>query len=668
MGYEKTNIIINLITLIFLLFLIGIYFSKKKAKNIENKLFKNILLWSFIELNLSILYQYLSLTMSNEILIDIILSLNIASILIYIMYLTAYIITFTNNFNKDFLTYLDKNNDKINIALLILPILMIIISLLLPNNLIYINNELKILGINKYYFLIVSIIFVAIDLYCIIRNKQNLSKKKLSFFYISGILEILAFLILGIYPVLSIFPILMTLVTYLLYHLISNPDINLIDKLEKDKNKAENFSKSKNDFLTSISHEIRTPLNSIIGLSEVVEKSDDVEEIHSDIKDILVASQSILDIIEGILDINKIESNKLEMKESNYNPRDIFEEVIKFIRMSADSKEIEIKTNYSSELPLELYGDKNKIKRIITNLLTNSTKYTKKGYIDFNVECQNTRDECELIFTIKDTGCGINKELKEKVIQSFNNLDNREYNDINGTCSGLAVTKSLVDLFGGKITLESVYGSGTTFKVTLKQRIINDNKNEFSYNSYANNKVNEEIKHQETETLEVQDLPKSSVESNENITNTTEAKPHLLLVVDDNNVNLKVASRMISTFNYPVEQAHGGIECLEKVKQNKGKYDLIFMDIMMPDLDGVTTMKKLKEMEDFDTPIVALTADSMEGSREKYLAVGFDEYISKPLIKQILQETLGKYIDIDDIIIKSDDELDNMNSSDSETL
>lgn len=668
MGYEKTNIIINLITLIFLLFLIGIYFSKKKAKNIENKLFKNILLWSFIELNLSILYQYLSLTMSNEILIDIILSLNIASILIYIMYLTAYIITFTNNFNKDFLTYLDKNNDKINIALLILPILMIIISLLLPNNLTYINNELKILGINKYYFLIVSIIFVAIDLYCIIRNKQNLSKKKLSFFYISGILEILAFLILGIYPVLSIFPILMTLVTYLLYHLISNPDINLIDKLEKDKNKAENFSKSKNDFLTSISHEIRTPLNSIIGLSEVVEKSDDVEEIHSDIKDILVASQSILDIIEGILDINKIESNKLEMKESNYNPRDIFEEVIKFIRMSADSKEIEIKTNYSSELPLELYGDKNKIKRIITNLLTNSTKYTKKGYIDFNVECQNTRDECELIFTIKDTGCGINKELKEKVIQSFNNLDNREYNDINGTCSGLAVTKSLVDLFGGKITLESVYGSGTTFIVTLKQRIINDNKNEFSYNSYANNKVNEEIKHQETETLEVQDLPKSSVESNENITNTTEAKPHLLLVVDDNNVNLKVASRMISTFNYPVEQAHGGIECLEKVKQNKGKYDLIFMDIMMPDLDGVTTMKKLKEMEDFDTPIVALTADSMEGSREKYLAVGFDEYISKPLIKQILQETLGKYIDIDDIIIKSDDELDNMNSSDSETL
>lgn len=668
MGYEKTNIIINLITLIFLLFLIGIYFSKKKAKNIENKLFKNILLWSFIELNLSILYQYLSLTMSNEILIDTILSLNIASILIYIMYLTAYIITFTNNFNKDFLTYLDKNNDKINIALLILPILMIIISLLLPNNLTYINNELKILGINKYYFLIVSIIFVAIDLYCILRNKQNLSKKKLSFFYISGILEILAFLILGIYPVLSIFPILMTLVTYLLYHLISNPDINLIDKLEKDKNKAENFSKSKNDFLTSISHEIRTPLNSIIGLSEVVEKSDDVEEIHSDIKDILVASQSILDIIEGILDINKIESNKLEMKESNYNPRDIFEEVIKFIRMSADSKEIEIKTNYSSELPLELYGDKNKIKRIINNLLTNSTKYTKKGYIDFNVECQNTRDECELIFTIKDTGCGINKELKEKVIQSFNNLDNREYNDINGTCSGLAVTKSLVDLFGGKITLESVYGSGTTFIVTLKQRIINDNKNEFSYNSYANNKVNEEIKHQETETLEVQDLPKSSVESNENITNTTEVKPHLLLVVDDNNVNLKVASRMISTFNYPVEQAHGGIECLEKVKQNKGKYDLIFMDIMMPDLDGVTTMKKLKEMEDFDTPIVALTADSMEGSREKYLAVGFDEYISKPLIKQILQETLGKYIDIDDIIIKSDDELDNMNSSDSETL
>ena len=274
------------------------------------------------------------------------------------------------------------------------------------------------------------------------------------------------------------------------------------------------------------------------------------------------------------------------------------------------------------------------------------------------------------------------EEQMAKLFTKFNRLEEDKDSNIEGTGLGLAITKSLVELFDGKITAESIYGQGSKFTVILKQTIVE--KGSLSEES-VEEPVKEEIK---TEDFPATELPNDNKQNNEKFNLPTESVPNIdntnnlsnqsfkneevvqnsvshenntspivgnkadvLLVVDDNNINLKVASKMLKEFSFNVDQAHSGFECLQKLQDNPNKYDIIFMDIMMPGMDGVETMQKIKSLSNFNTPVIALTADSMEGSREKYLAAGFDEYVSKPIIKKILESTLNKYVDLENIKI-----------------
>ena len=324
-----------------------------------------------------------------------------------------------------------------------------------------------------------------------------------------------------------------------------------------------------------------------------------------------MASNNLLEIVNGILDISKIEAGKLEMIETNYNPKEIFDDIIKLIKPRIGDKSIELKINISKELPSILYGDSGKIREIIINILTNACKYTDTGWIEFRVDCKNTKNICHLIISIEDTGRGIETDKIDKLFTKFNRLEEDKNTTLEGTGLGLAITKNLVEMLNGKITVQSQYQKGSKFTVTISQKIISLTPlNEFQQPLLKN---------------ELKDYSNAKV-----------------LIVDDNNLNLKVASRILKNYNIVPDTCNSGKECLEKTKTTT--YDLIFLDDMMPNMSGVETLQELQRNKDFKTPVIALTANAINGMREKYLKLGFNEYLAKPINKEELERILNNQI------------------------
>ena len=392
-----------------------------------------------------------------------------------------------------------------------------------------------------------------------------------------------------------------------MYFTIENPDLQLYNQMRFAKIKADQANNAKSDFLSSMSHEIRTPLNAIVGLSENMQTETNMDEIHSNAKDVVDASYILLDIVNSILDISKIEAGKMEMVNTNYNLKSEVKKLVKLLETRIGEKDLKLVTNISDEIPNVLYGDVNKVKQIITNLVTNAIKYTDRGEVDFTIDAENKDDKCKLTITVKDTGRGIKEEQLKHLYEKFERLESDKNTTIEGTGLGLAITKQLVGMFKGTITVDSIYGKGSTFTVTLtqdiKEGVILEEHNETEQQKYNNVKV---------------------------------------LVVDDSSLNLKVADTILRKYNIETELVTSGQESIEKCKTNK--YDIVFMDIMMPSMSGEETLKKLKEIKDFNTPVVALTADAMEGKKEIYLSEGFIDYLSKPIQRPELEEVLGKIL------------------------
>ena len=333
------------------------------------------------------------------------------------------------------------------------------------------------MGVEQDLLLFTNICIWFVELSClflILSNIKHMEKKKaLPIFAIIPI-SILAFG-LGIFDIPIVFIlVLVTVINHLMYHTIENPDMKLINELTLAKTQAERANNAKSDFLSSMSHELRTPLNAIVGFSQMIDMSNDLNEIHEDSKDIILASQNLLELVNGILDINKLEANKMELVQVNYNLANELNDLTRMIKIRIGDKPLEFITNYSENLPNTLYGDKDKLKRIITNLLTNAVKYTENGKVTFSVDCQNNKNKCNLTITVSDTGRGMKEEQMDKLFTKFNRLEEDKDSDIEGTGLGLAITKSLVDLMDGKISVDSIDGVGTTFLVSISQDIVNN--------------------------------------------------------------------------------------------------------------------------------------------------------------------------------------------------
>ncbi|MBR3049740.1 MAG: response regulator, partial [Bacilli bacterium] len=362
-------------------------------------------------------------------------------------------------------------------------------------------------------------------------------------------------------------------------------------------------------------HEIRTPLNAIVGFSDCITEAKTLDEAKDNAKDIVNASTTLLEIVNGILDISKIEAGKLEIVNSNYDAKELFEELAKLIRPKMDEKALDFKYYIAPDLPPVLYGDHASIKKVVTNLLSNAYKYTDKGYVNYEVNCIRSKDACKLIISVEDTGRGIKKDSVDSLFTKFQRLEEDRNTTIEGTGLGLAITKQLVELMGGKIIVHTVYGEGSKFTIMLNQRI-----------------EKEEV---------IEEKPKVDSEN-------LDLSGRKILLVDDNNLNLKVANKLLEKYGATdIDCVESGFECLDKINAGN-KYDVILLDDMMPKMSGIETLEKLKEIEGFNIPVVALTANAITGMREKYLAKGFDDYLPKPIERKdlitVMNNVLGNEI------------------------
>lgn len=585
--------------------LLIIYFSKDKEKKDENKVYGYMIVTNFIGLIISLLSY--SVTLNKDMFGAFTTIIN----KLYLIYLLTFLIlfiyyTFLISFSKKINMRFDKYDIYRKIKSIFIKVYFVFAFALLLLPLYYesagVDNVYS-YGPGSLLCILMSAFGIILSLIFMIVGRKNIRKEKFIPLITYIILLPLSLVLEYKYPNLLLTTPIETFIVFLIFFTIENPDLDTINNLSNKNNSLEESNDAKNKFLSNISHEIRTPLTNIIGFTDSLKEKNKDMSIKGDIDNISVSANNLLEVVNGILDLSKFDKDKVKLNIKNYDLKSMIEEIRDFSKELLGNKKVAFRTSFDTDMPKVLRGDYVVLRQIILNMIANAMKRTEVGYIEFSVSTISKGDTARVIISVEDTG----GTLKEKKLESiFKGASNGSDNyKVEGVVASLPETYKLVKLMNGKIMAQNVYERGLKVTVAIDQGIVT-------------NEVEKDV------------LPDTPIDiAGKNI-----------LIVDDNRLNIKVAERLLAKYNVNIKSVTSGSDCISLIN-NGEPFDLILMDDMMPELSGVETFKKLKTNPSFNTPTVMLTANAMEGMREKYISQdGFDDYIAKPIAKDELERVL----------------------------
>lgn len=420
-----------------------------------------------------------------------------------------------------------------------------------------------------------------------------------------------------------------------IYHTLfkEEPDIR------EQKEEFVKIGRAKDMFLANVSHEIRTPINSIIGLNELILRSDISDETRTYAENVQNASKMLLSLVNDILDLSKLEEKRMELAEESYSTKKMLQEIVDIMQVQMNEKQLNFEVEIDKHLPSVLCGDERRIKQVLLNILSNAVKYTQKGFVNLTCQAESAGQDYVLMkFTVADTGCGIKKEEMDYLFDVYKRADSTKNVKTDGTGLGLAITKQLVTLMGGTITVDSIYTQGSVFTVTLKQKIV------------------------DCEAIGDMELLAEKKKGRAKYDRCFEAPEARVLVVDDDELNQIVTTKLLWDTRMTIDTAGSSEECLRKTKQKA--YTLILMDYMMPDMDGAAVLKEIRKQENGlcrETPVILLSAASSGKISEETVGIGFDAYLEKPIDAAQLEEEVLRFIPDELIEYRRDKNMSNQN-------
>lgn len=593
----------DLLGLLVLFILIFIYYSKNISNRPQSNIFNGMMITAYI---MQLLYIANFIAIKAALNIFIFQKLYLVSITLFASLLFSYyfcILIQEKYSSKD--SIIDKKLKSLKYSIILINIVTLILTFILDINL----NDNLIIGTSVIFTYILFFTYTILDAVLILIGKNSINKSNQRHLFIIFIVNILLIILNFIFLNANIINFIPVIIILIIYLGIENIWVKESQRLVLEKDYSRKTSLDKVKFLSNLSHEIRTPINVIDGFSQVLIDSNDIDSMKEDAKDIRIASKELTEIIDGLIDIATIDNGKLELMPEDYNVNEMFDNVINISNSRIKDKNIKFISNIDKDIPEVLFGDQAKLEQILLNIINNSIKYTKKGEISLNVDAVKSRLMCRLKISIKDTGSGMKQEEIDSIFNENKRLENNDSEKL-----GLIVAKKLLELMNGKIDINSVYGEGTEVSIVIDQKMV-------SNDTLAKKTRKKNIK-------------------------PFDSKGKRILIVDDNKLNIKVAYKLLEPYNVKVEEVFSGQECLDLLDKDTN-FDLILMDDLMPKMSGTETLdilKKLERIDGFYIPVVVLTANALAGEKNKYLNIGFDDYLAKPIDRYELDRVLRKFI------------------------